>query len=202
MNKEIVIATHNKHKFQEIKKILSDIPFRLIGGGSIAPHLVVDEIGDSYLENAVLKALAFSKKTGLPSLADDSGLEVAALKGEPGVKSNRYFGPDLSGKEKAEALLKLLDRISHDDRSARFICVAVLAIKKEIVHVTRGIVEGYIGHDLRGNDGFGYDPIFVYPPEKKTFAELKEEVKNEVSHRSIAMRKMKDFLLQLDIDSW
>jgi len=159
------------------------------------PNLVLpEEIGNTYEENAFIKAKFVAKKTGLPAIGEDSGLEIDALKGELGVYSAR-FGGDIAYSEKILLVLEKMKNIPWEERKARFICKVVFYDPETMTKfTTEGIVEGYIAFAPCGENGFGYDPIFYYPPLDKTFGELKEEEKNKVSHRSKAFLDMKPFL--------
>ena len=185
--KKIVIATSNPHKLQEIKDIntFHDICFDLIQG-NFAP----DESGGTFIENAIIKAKEGAKVSGEYCLADDSGLCVDALNGLPGLKSARY------AETREKRIQKLLSELqSKKDRNAHFICtMALVSPSGEILHTTEGRVDGVIIEELKGLNGFGYDPVFYIPEFKQTMAEMKEEEKNEISHRSNALRPMLEWI--------
>jgi len=197
----LVVATGNAHKFDEIRAIIGDIGVDWIPGTDI-PAGPVEETGETYESNALIKAAVYARESGLPALADDSGLEVDALNGLPGVRSNRSFGPGLTDAEKIAKLLKLLAGVPDSERTARFVCHAVIVEDGNPVCSVRGAVEGVIIHEPRGSDGFGYDPVFLVPGLGRTFAEIPENEKSAVSHRGRAMRRVRDFLLQRVNQSW
>lgn len=191
----VVIATGNAHKINEIQSIIGDIGVEWVPGTAIAVG-PVEESGKTYEENAVIKAMAYSQDSGLPALADDSGLEVDALGGLPGLRSNRFFGPGLTDTRKIELLLRRLSDVPEPQRTARFVCHAVLVDKNHVLVSVRGTVEGVIARQPSGGSGFGYDPVFRVPALNATFAEISETDKSRISHRGQAMRRIRDFLLQ------
>lgn len=198
----IVLATRNPGKFREIKAVLGDLPVDLLGLESFSGLKEPDETGSTFAENARRKAIYYSLATGRWCLADDSGLEVDALGGAPGLKSARYAAdrcrPQADRKELDRAnnalLLENLQGIPDQQRTARFVCHLALADGERIVIETFDTVEGYIGHHPRGLNGFGYDPLFVHPQSGCTTAELSEEAKNAVSHRGKAVRHFASLL--------
>ncbi len=192
----LVIATLNRHKYHEITSILHGIPHELVPLWSLKMVSGPDESGATYRDNALIKASEASKIAGLPAIADDSGLEVDALGGRPGVHSKRMFGHDLSDREKYLELIRHLEGVKDADRTARFISVTVLTMGDELIYESRGEVEGRIIEGARGEAGFGYDPVFWIPAMACTMAELGSEAKNGISHRGLAMRGMKEFLLR------
>jgi len=196
---ELVVATRNGHKTREIQLILGpEFSVRDLGA-----HPEVSEIresGTSFEENAKLKALAASKQLPALVIADDSGLEVDALGGAPGIYSARYAGANATEKDKIDKLLRELARVraTEDGRRARFRCVVVLARNGNLLGTFEGIVEGSIADEARGDSGFGYDPIFIPEGLKQTFGELPTEVKNTISHRAKAIRALADRLRRLE----
>lgn len=194
---ELVAATRNAHKVVEFKillgaknevgslKSLCDFPS--------CPEVIED--GDSFESNAEKKALEVSAFTGCPAFADDSGLEVTALDGAPGIHSARYAGPDATDAEKVTKLLTALDGKS--DRSAQFVCVIAVAFNGEVLQTFRGEIKGTIADSPRGDNGFGYDPIFIPEGETRTFAELSDTEKNKISHRAQAVRQAVEFFEDL-----
>lgn len=184
----VVLATHNPHKVVEVRRILRDLPVDLLSGRDLElPE--VDETGETFAENAVLKAVASSEATGLPAIADDSGLVVDALGGDPGVRSARYAGGH--GDDHANLQL-LLERLgSASERSARFVCVAALALPDGRRITETGTMEGAITDAPRGDGGFGYDPIFVATGQQRTNAELTPDEKDAISHRGAAFRALR-----------
>lgn len=186
---KLLLASNNRGKQKEIQALLGDLPIELLLPRQIGLHLDVDEHGKTYAENAALKAVAFARHSGMPALADDSGLEVDVLGGLPGIRSAR-FAP-LPGASDADRRTYLLSRLSEFPRPwiARFRCVLALATPAAKVSFFEGICPGEIIPEERGTDGFGYDPIFFLPECKKTMAELSMEQKNQFSHRARAILK-------------
>jgi XTP/dITP diphosphohydrolase len=186
MMKEILIASNNDHKFQEISAILTHLPIKLIKPLELGLKLNPAEDGSTYYENSILKASAFYQASGIPVLADDSGLEVEALGGEPGLHSHR-FSPK-PGATDYDRCLYLLSKLEDKPRPwlAAFHCHAVLYISPDLVGDNHGTISGQIIKEFRGSNGFGYDPIFWIPTEEKTMAELDANRKNQISHRARA----------------
>ena len=186
----LLIGSSNPGKVREYREILSGLDLDLVAPGDLlrAPA-EPDESGDSYAENAAFKARAYARATGLATLADDSGLEVVALRGAPGVRSRRFFGEDASAAERNQRLLAMLHGVA--DRSARFVCVTALASPGGEVELFEGEVRGEIAEGPRGEGGFGYDPIFVIVGGGRTMAELSTEEKQRVSHRGRAGAKLR-----------
>ena len=182
----LLLATNNAGKLRELHDILSGLPLELVTPSQIGLDLEVDETGASFEENAILKATAFARASGLPALADDSGLEIDALGGEPGVHSKRYAGPDASDADRIALVLSKLQDVPEAQRSARFRCVMALATPEELVGTVEGVCEGRVAFAPRGDNGFGYDPIFLLPERGRTMAELPAEEKNVISHRGRA----------------
>jgi XTP/dITP diphosphohydrolase len=195
---QLIVATRNMHKTREIEQILgSGFAIR-----DLTAHPEISEItesGTSFEENAELKAITVSKKIPDLVIADDSGLEVEALGGAPGIHSARYAGANASDKEKVAKLLRQLAKVDpkSDQRHAQFRCVLAVARDGQILATVEGVVEGKIAERPRGSHGFGYDPIFIPDGFEQTFAELSEELKNEISHRAKAIRKLQAKLLTL-----
>lgn len=157
----------------------------------------IEEDGTTFEENSLIKARAISKLTGLPALADDSGLEVDYLNGEPGIYSARYLGRDTDYDYKNNYIINKLSDAKEGERSARFVCVISLVLPDGREFVERGVVEGLIGYEQKGENGFGYDPIFYLPEYGKTSAELSPEEKNKISHRGKALSAMKKLIMDL-----
>lgn len=189
---KIIIATHNKNKVKEISQIL-DIPdIELISLSDFNfPQTIEDK--DSFKDNALKKAREAFCYTNVTAIADDSGLEVDAINGEPGVYSARFAGENATNEENNKKLLEKMKNIPEEERTARFRCSLAL-VSKDFEIVTEGVSEGIILNELKGNKGFGYDPLFFYPPLGLSFGELNSEQKNEISHRAKAFDKMKSFL--------
>ena len=191
---KLVLATNNIHKIREITEILSGLDVEIVTKDAFHDFPDVDETGATLEENAALKAAAIFEFTGLPSLADDSGLEVNALDGEPGVNSARYAGPGCTFADNNRKLLAALEGIPKDKRSARFRCVIAVCFGKDDLRFAEGIVDGRITTEIHGKQGFGYDPIFEIPHLGQTFAEMPAELKNSMSHRGKAVEKARKII--------
>jgi XTP/dITP diphosphohydrolase len=190
--KQLLIATGNEHKLNEFRTLLADLPVELVGLRDVGITDDVAETGDTFEANARLKADAYCRQSGLPTLADDSGLVVDALGGAPGVYSARYGG--VKGAAQLVLVLEQLRDVPPNQRTARFVCVLALAMPGTVTTVVHGTVEGVIGDEPRGTHGFGYDPIFVLPERNVTMAELLPENKNRISHRGRAVAAMRPLL--------
>jgi len=193
---KLLIATNNQGKLREYLALLEGLPLELTYLAKEGIHLKVEETGKSFTENAILKARTYAEASGLVTLADDSGLEVDALGGEPGIQSARYGGLK-TDEERYRLLLKRLEGVPWEKRSARFRCVIAIAFPGGEVHTFEGSCEGMINFEPRGQYGFGYDPVFYLPEYGLTMAELPPEEKNRISHRARALRKARLFLEQL-----
>ena len=190
----LLLATRNLHKLEEFRAIFSDLPLRLLSLRDLQLAIDVEETGTTYAENAELKARAYAQVSNMSTLADDSGLEIDALGGAPGVQSARYLGSETSYEERFRVILELLKGLSLDQRSARFRCVIALVEPLGNIRIVEGVVEGVIADGPRGTNGFGYDPIFSLPELGKTFAELEPEHKNRISHRARAAQSARKLL--------
>lgn len=195
---KIVFATTNEGKVKEIKEILKDFPVEVVSMKEMGITADIEENGATFEENSLIKARALVKLTGLPALADDSGLEVDYLNGEPGIYSARYLGRDTDYDYKNNYIIDKLSGAKGEERSARFVCVISLVLPDGREFVERGVVEGLIGYEQKGENGFGYDPIFYLPEYGKTSAELPPEEKNRISHRGKALTAMKKLIVTLD----
>ena len=191
---KLLIATNNAGKVAEFRKLLDGCGWEIVTPVELNIELEVEEAGQTYLENATMKAVAFAKASGLTALADDSGLEVDALDGRPGILSARYAGPDLTDAERAGELLKELAGVPDEERTARFRCVIAIAKNEDDVRSVEGTVEGRIAREPKGENGFGYDPVFLLPGRELTAAELTPDEKHAVSHRGVATRKARKLL--------
>lgn len=187
MPPRLLLATNNPHKLQEFRQMLSTLDIEAVSPRDIDLQLDVDETGESFAENAVLKAEAFSAASGYLTLSDDSGLVVDALGGAPGVYSARYGGPGLDDQGRTSLLLSRMDGIPEGRRQARFVAAIAIAGVRVSTRVVEGRVEGTITREVMGSRGFGYDPVFYHPPSRCTFAELSREQKAVVSHRGRAL---------------
>lgn len=192
----IVFATGNENKMKEIREILGDLNTEIISLKQAGIDVEIIEDGKSFEENALIKARAIWKETKGIVLADDSGLEVDYLNGEPGIYSARYLGEDTSYDIKNKAIIDRLEGVPDEKRTARFVCVIAAVFPDGTELTTRGTIEGIIGYEQKGDNGFGYDPIVYVPELKKTTAELYMEEKNEISHRGNALRKMKKNIIK------
>ena len=186
---KLLIGTNNPGKLEELTSLLIDAPFALVSLSDAGIDTDVAETGSTLEENATLKATTYARLSGMPTLADDSGLEVEALGGEPGVHSSRYAGPGATDSQRIAHLLEKLDNISEAAWNARFRCVIAVAWPDQPCEVFAGECPGRIVKAPRGDNGFGYDPIFMLPELGKTMAELSSQEKNRVSHRSKAAQK-------------
>jgi len=191
---KILLASQNQGKLKEMRAILAEFPLKIISPAKIGIQLHVDETGQNYAENAALKANAYTQKSGLLALGDDSGLEVDALNGAPGLYSARYApNPNPTDTDRRAYLLKNLQEFPRPWK-ARFRATIAIALPKGEIHYSEGICEGEIIPTERGTGGFGYDPIFYIPEMGRTMAELSAEEKNRISHRAKALEKAKEYL--------
>jgi len=194
----LVVATQNQGKLHELRQLLGDLPLELHGLADFPNIEAIAETGASFIENASLKAVGYATQIGQLALADDSGLEVDALGGAPGILSARYAGEGSSDVERIEKLLGELSIYPQTERSARFVSAVVIASGEgRILNVSSGQCDGRIDFAPRGAGGFGYDPIFVPVGYDKTFGELNTETKNKISHRAQALLDARKFLLTL-----
>ncbi|MCI1856717.1 MAG: XTP/dITP diphosphatase [Sporolactobacillus sp.] len=189
--KRLLIASNNQGKIREIKEILADFHVDIVSLHDLGIDIDVPETGSSFQENAALKAETLAARTKLPTLADDSGLSVDALGGEPGIFSARYSGPDKNSQRNIAKLLKKLTGVPTSRRAAHFICVIALSIPGKPTRFAEGRCDGVIAEAPRGRGGFGYDPVFFVPDRKQTFAEIRESEKDKISHRGRALREFR-----------
>lgn len=198
---EVIAATNNLHKLEEIREILGRLGYKVLSLDDIGIKTDIDENGSTFKENALIKAKEICKLTGRMSIADDSGLEVFALNGEPGVYSARYAGAE--GDEKDEAnnkkLIEKMKDIPENKRQARFVSSIALIFPDGKQIVTEGYINGIIGYEEKGENGFGYDPLFIIPELDKTMAQLSSFEKNKISHRANALEKLKRTLIELEV---
>ena len=188
---KVVLASKNPHKLVEISRILEKLDIQLVLQSELGVDIDVEETGTTFEENSFLKAQAVMQATGLPALADDSGIAVDALNGEPGIYSARYgFDDTLDDWGRLLLLLKNTEHVPDGRRQAQFVCVITLVTPQGEVIQARGEAHGELLRQAAGQGGFGYDPIFYYPPFGKTFAEVTAEEKNQVSHRAVALKAM------------
>ena len=191
MGYRIIFATGNEGKMREVRLILADLGMEILSMKEAGLTADITEDGVTFEENAEIKARAIAGLCRDIVLADDSGLEIDALGGEPGIYSARYLGEDTSYRVKNKNLIDRLEGIPDEKRTARFVCVIAAVFPDGSSEVVRGVIEGRIGYEERGNNGFGYDPIFIAPEYGCTTAELSEEQKNRISHRGKALEMMK-----------
>lgn len=190
----LLLATNNAGKVAELRQLLEGCGWEIVTPADAQVDINVEETGQTYAENARIKAVKYAKAAGLVALADDSGLEVDALDGRPGVMSARYAGPNRTDADRVEALLKELAEVPAEQRGARFRCVIAIADPAGRVELAEGTVEGRVAGAPRGEDGFGYDPIFLVAERGLTMAELPADEKNAVSHRGAAARNARRIL--------
>lgn len=193
---ELLLATNNKAKVKEYARLLQGIPYRIVSLEDVNISEQIEETGKSFEENAVLKAKRYAELSGLTTMADDSGLEVDALGGEPGVRSARYAGDGASDKERIDFLLNKLLDVPWEKRQAQFRCVIAIAHPDGRVQICQGQCSGILTFAPLGDNGFGYDPIFYLPDLHKTMAELSISEKNTISHRGKAAEKARKTLQQ------
>jgi len=191
---DLLLASQNPGKLNEMRLLVEGLPFRVLGPRDIGIHDAPDETGQSFLENATIKALAYARLSGRLTVADDSGLSVDALDGAPGLYSSRFGGEGASDRDRNLLLLEKLRGQPFERRGARFTSAVVVARGAELLFQTQQSVEGFIAEDMRGESGFGYDPLFFYPPFGKTFGEIPREDKDRVSHRGQAFARLRVFL--------
>ena len=189
---KLIAPTNNAHKVVEFKRILEPLGFTVLSQKEAGIHVEAEETGTTFEENAYLKAKAVYDASGLPTVADDSGIVVDALDGAPGVYSARYGGPGLNDVGRYEKLLHEMEGVPDAKRTARFVCAISLVLSPDKAFSFTGVCEGKIGHGPRGENGFGYDPIFMVG--EKSTAELSPEEKDKISHRGQALRKMEQML--------
>jgi XTP/dITP diphosphohydrolase len=194
---KLLVATNNLGKVREYQALLKGLPLTLTYPAQEGLDIEVEETGSTFAQNARLKATVYARTSGLLTLADDSGLEVDALGGEPGTRSARYAGQGVSDEDRYRLLLSKLEGVPWRQRTARFRCVIAVAKPQGEVHTAQGACEGVIAFEPRGEHGFGYDPVFYVPEHGQTMAELEPEVKNRISHRARAAEGARRILQEL-----
>ncbi len=198
MEQKLLVATHNQGKVREFAEMLADMQIEFLSLDDAGITMDVEETGSTFRENALLKANTYAQKTGLLTLADDSGLEVDALDGAPGIYTARYGGAGLTHKERYLYLLKNLTAVSPENRSARFRCVIVLTAPNGVLlGESEGICEGMIAQEPVGDGGFGYDPVFYLPERQRTMAQLSSSIKHQISHRGQAIKQIEPLLREI-----
>jgi XTP/dITP diphosphohydrolase len=194
MKKRIIFATSNEGKMKEIRMILNNSDYEVVSMKEAGIEANIVEDGLTFEENAIIKAKAIMEMAGEIVLADDSGIEIDAMDKAPGIYSARFLGEDTSYDIKNNYILDKLKDVHGDHRSARFVCAIACAFPDGEIITTRGTIEGLIGHEIAGENGFGYDPIFWVPEYQCTSAQLTPEIKNKISHRGKALESMKNIL--------
>jgi|SRR5579859_1778231 len=197
----LLIATTNQHKLEEFRAMFHDLSYELLSLNDVQLNMDVEETGSTFRENAEIKALAYARATGFLTLAEDSGLEIDALDGAPGIYSARFAGVDTPYEVRFRLIFEKLRGLPSSHRTARFRSVIVIAEPSGIYHCVDGVIEGVITEEARGTHGFGYDPIFLVPSLGKTTAELLPEHKNQISHRAQAVRSARTLLENWPISS-
>lgn len=196
---KIIFATGNENKLREIRQITENMGIEIVSMKDAGYYTEVEETGTTFEENAYLKASAIAKKCNLPTLADDSGLEIDYLNKEPGIYSSRFMGEDTPYPVKNAELLRRMEGVPDEKRTARFVCAICLVRPDGSSETVRATMEGRVAYKIAGKNGFGYDPIFFLPERGCTSAELSPEEKNAISHRGKALRMMRD-ILEKEID--
>ena len=200
MIRELVLATRNRHKGEELAALLGGLGITIRTLDEFPDASEVVEDGDTCEANAIKKARVIAAFTGLPAVADDTGLEVDALGGRPGVYAARYAGEDATYEDNCRKLLLELTGVPRERRTARFLTVAAIALPSDGIRVAQGILEGEIAEEASGTLGFGYDPVFLIPELGKTLAELSADQKNAISHRAKAFTQAKDLLREMEFE--
>ena len=194
---DLLLASQNPGKLGEMRLLVDGLPFRVLAPADVGIREAPEETGSSFLENATLKALYYGKRSGCLTVADDSGLSVEALEGGPGLYSSRFGGEGASDADRNRFLLERLAGVAPEGRGALFTSAVAVARGDEVLFQVQESVEGRIVEAPRGRNGFGYDPLFFYPPLGKTFGELPREAKDRVSHRGKAFARLREFLESL-----
>ena len=201
MPSELLLASQNPGKLAEMKTLVAELPFKVLGLRDVGIEDAPDETGTTFRENAILKARHYAKLSGLLTVADDSGLSVDALGGGPGLYSARFGGEGASDEDRNRLLLQKLAGVKREGRKARFTSAVAVARGADVLFEAEETVEGFIADEPRGASGFGYDPLFFYPPFGRTFGEVAHEEKDRVSHRGKAFARLRTFLATLPSSS-
>ncbi|MQG76068.1 MAG: XTP/dITP diphosphatase [SAR202 cluster bacterium] len=191
---KLLLATGNPGKARELAELLRGVPFEMVSLRDLNLPTEIDEPADTFEGNAIIKAESYARMSGLLTLADDSGLEIDALNGQPGVHSKRFAGEDATDEGRVQIVLQRLEDVPREQRTARYRCVLAIARPDGDTVTCEGICSGIIGHEVRGSGGFGYDPVFYLPEFDKTVAELSLEEKNQISHRARAAKQAVELL--------
>jgi XTP/dITP diphosphohydrolase len=195
---DLLLASQNPGKLSEMRLLVRGLPFRVVSPRELGLLEAPDEPGETFLENATIKARAYARLSGRLTVADDSGLSVDALDGAPGLYSSRFGGEGASDLDRDLLLLEKLRGVPREDRGARFTSAVAVARGSEVLFTVQESVEGLIAEEMRGQNGFGYDPLFFYPPFGRTFGEVAQEEKDRVSHRGKAFARLRAFLATLE----
>jgi XTP/dITP diphosphohydrolase len=191
---DLLLASQNPGKLAEMRKLVAGLPFRVLGPREVGITEAPEETGRTFLENAILKARYYAGRSGLLTVADDSGIAVDALDGQPGLYSSRFGGEDASDADRNRLLLEKLRGVAHENRGARFTSAVAVVREGRVLFEAQESVEGFIAEQTRGPNGFGYDPLFFYPPFGRTFGETAPAEKDRVSHRGKAFARLRRFL--------
>jgi XTP/dITP diphosphohydrolase len=194
MASDLLLASQNPGKLNEMKQLVEGLPFRVLGPRDLGIVESPEETGTTFLENATLKALHYARLSGRLTVADDSGLSVDALDGGPGLYSSRFGGENASDLDRNRLLLSKLAGVPRERRGARFTSAVVVARGRDVLFAAQESVEGFVAEEMRGANGFGYDPVFFYPPFGRTFGEVPRADKDRVSHRGKAFARLREFL--------
>ncbi len=192
----LVLATNNDDKIKEIKYLLEDLPVTIFSHNDFLEFPDVEETGQTLKENAILKAKTIAEYCDMPALADDTGLEVEALDGAPGIFSSRFAGSNASYADNVNKLIDEMSKVPKEKRTASFRCVIAIDWNDSNIETVEGVCQGFICEDVQGTKGFGYDPVFYYPPKNKRFSEMTIEEKNMVSHRGLALQNMVGLIME------
>ncbi|HOA80922.1 MAG TPA: XTP/dITP diphosphatase [Defluviitaleaceae bacterium] len=192
--RRIIFATKNKGKIVEINEIMKELNLQILSLEEAAIDIEIIENGSTFEENAIIKVKEIMKITNDIVMADDSGLEIDYLNGAPGVHSSRFEGENTPYDIKNNKILDMLKGVAEEERTARFVCVIAAGFPDGQIITTKGVIEGIIGYEIKGENGFGYDPIFYVPEYKMTTAQMSSQLKNQISHRAKALNKMKELL--------
>jgi XTP/dITP diphosphohydrolase len=194
MPAELLLASQNAGKLAEMRILVAGLPFRVLGPHDLGIHEAPEETGTTFLENAILKARYYAERSGRLTVADDSGLSVDALDGGPGLYSSRFGGEGATDDDRNRLLLRKLERFPLEKRTARFTSAVAVVRGIDVLFTVQETVEGLIADEPRGENGFGYDPLFYYPPFGRTFGQCPQEEKDKVSHRGKAFARLREFL--------
>ena len=197
MSADLLLASQNPGKLNEMRQLVEGLPFRVVGPPELGIEEAPEETGTTFVENATLKALYYAGRSGLLTVADDSGISVDALQGRPGLHSSRFGGEGATDVDRNRLLLEKLEGLPHDERGAHFTSAVAVARGDTVLFQAQERVDGFIAEETRGENGFGYDPLFFFPPFGRTFGEVAREEKDRVSHRGKAFARLRTFLTEL-----